>query len=54
MYRSFGIDIETGKVNLGLIHGKPLERMSKQTLMLEILNEISEGGKIEIDFDNLV
>ncbi|MDN5844740.1 MAG: minichromosome maintenance protein MCM [Candidatus Nitrosocosmicus sp.] len=54
MYRSFGIDIETGKVNLGLIHGKPLERMSKQNLMLEILNEISEGGKIEIDFDNLV
>lgn len=54
MYRSFGIDIETGKVNLGLMYGKPIDRMSKQTLMLEILNEISEGGKLEVEFDNLV
>jgi len=54
MYRSFGIDIETGKVNLGLMYGKPIDRMSKRTLILEILNDISEGGKIEVAFDNLV
>lgn len=36
------------------MYGKPLERMSRQKLMLEIINDISQGGTIQISFDNLL
>ena len=54
MFKSFGIDIETGNTNLGIMFGKPVSQMSKQRVILEILDGISMGASIEVSHDNLV
>lgn len=54
MYESFGVDISAGKVNLGIIYGKELSKMSRTKLLLQILDGITQQGKLEVDYDNLV
>lgn len=54
MFKSFGIDIETGNTNLGIMFGKPVSSMSKQRVIMQILDGISMGGRDEISHDVLV
>lgn len=54
MFKSFGIDIETGNTNLGIMFGKPVSQMSKHRVIMQILDGISMGGRDEISHDVLV
>lgn len=54
MFKSFGIDIETGNTNLGIMFGKPVSSMSKHRVITQILDGISSGGRDEVSHDNLV
>lgn len=54
MFKSFGIDIETGNTNLGIMFGKPISQMSKQTVIVETCAGLSNNGKNDLAFDVLV
>lgn len=51
MFKSFGIDVETGNVNVGILFGKDPKSMSKNKVILETLDAITNQGRSEISHD---
>ncbi|MDR4490840.1 MAG: minichromosome maintenance protein MCM [Candidatus Nitrosocosmicus sp.] len=54
MFKSFGIDIETGKVNVGIMFGKPVAQMSKMNVLTDTLAGLTNNGQDDIDYDVLL
>jgi replicative DNA helicase Mcm len=54
MFRSFGIDVETGKVDMGILFGQDPKNMSKDKVVVETLDQLTGHGTSEISHDKIV
>ncbi|WP_415281885.1 minichromosome maintenance protein MCM [Candidatus Nitrososphaera sp. FF02] len=54
MLRTAGVDVNTGKMDLGTLYGKPQSEVSKQKLFMEVFNGISGPDNNEVEDKNLV
>jgi replicative DNA helicase Mcm len=49
-----GVDLNTGKVDLGVLHGKPHSEISKHKLFMEVFNGISGQDKNDVEEKNFI
>ena len=49
MLETAGVDVNTGKVDLGVLHGKPQSEISKLKLFMEIFNALSGQDKNDVE-----
>jgi len=54
MLETAGVDVNTGKVDLGVLHGKPHSEISKLKLFMEIFNGISGQDKNDVEEKNFI
>jgi replicative DNA helicase Mcm len=54
MLETAGIDVNTGKVDLGVLHGKPHSEISKLKLFMEIFNGLSGQDRNDVNERNFV
>lgn len=54
MLKTAGVDVNTGKMDLGTLYGKPQSEVSKQKLFMEVFNGISGPDNNEVEDKNLV
>src|SRR6478672_5658814 len=54
MLETAGVDVNTGKVDLGVLHGKPHSEISKLKMFMEIFNALSGQDKNDIEEKNFV
>lgn len=54
MLETAGVDVNTGKVDLGVLHGKPHSEISKLKLFMEVFNGISGQDKNEVEEKNFI
>ena len=53
MLETAGIDVNTGRVDLGVLHGKPHSEVSKLKIFIEIFNALSGQDRNEVSERNL-
>lgn len=44
MFKSSGVDVNTGKVDLGVLHGRPMSMVGGMQLFQDILKAVEQGG----------
>ena len=49
MLETAGVDVNTGRVDLGVLHGKPQSEISKLKLFMEIFNALSGQDKSDVE-----
>lgn len=49
MLETAGVDVNTGKVDLGVLHGKPFSEISKLKLFMEIFSSLSGEEKNDVE-----
>src|SRR5574342_450807 len=49
MLETAGVDVNTGRVDLGVLHGKPQSEISKLKLFMEIFNALSGQDKNDVE-----
>jgi replicative DNA helicase Mcm len=49
MLETAGVDVNTGKVDLGVLHGKPFSEISKLKLFMEIFSSLSGEDKNDVE-----
>jgi len=54
MLETVGIDVNTGKVDLGVLHGKPLSETSKLKTFNDVFNGLSGEDKSDVEEKNFV
>jgi replicative DNA helicase Mcm len=54
MLETAGVDVNTGKVDLGVLHGKPHSEISKLKLFMEIFNALSGPDKNDVEENNFI
>jgi replicative DNA helicase Mcm len=54
MLETAGMDVNTGKVDLGVLHGKPHSEVSKLKLFIEIFNALSGEDKNDVSERNFI
>ncbi|HEX9318964.1 MAG TPA: minichromosome maintenance protein MCM [Nitrososphaeraceae archaeon] len=54
MLETAGVDVNTGKVDLGVLHGKPHSEISKLKLFMEIFNALSGPDKNDVEEKNFI
>jgi replicative DNA helicase Mcm len=54
MLETAGVDVNTGKVDLGVLHGKPHSEISKLKLFMEIFNALSGQDKNDVEEKNFI
>src|SRR5262249_14408486 len=54
MLETAGVDVNTGKVDLGVLHGKPQSEISKLKLFMDIFNALSGQDKNDVEENNFV
>jgi replicative DNA helicase Mcm len=54
MLETAGVDVNTGKVDLGVLHGKPHSEISKLKLFMEVFNGISGQDKNVVEEKNFI
>ncbi|MGN6624965.1 MAG: minichromosome maintenance protein MCM [Candidatus Nitrosocosmicus sp.] len=54
MLETAGVDVNTGKVDLGVLHGKPFSEISKLKLFMEIFSSISGEDKNEVEENTFI
>jgi replicative DNA helicase Mcm len=54
MLRTAGVDVNTGQVDLGVLHGKPHSEISKLKSFMDIFNAISGQDKNDVEENNLI
>jgi hypothetical protein len=54
MLETVGIDVNTGKVDLGVLHGKPLSETSKLKTFTDVFNGLSGEDKNDVEEKNFV
>jgi replicative DNA helicase Mcm len=54
MLKTAGVDVNTGKMDVGVLYGKPQSEVSKQKLFMEVFNGLSGPDNNEVEDKNLV
>lgn len=54
MLETDGVDVNTGKVDLGVLHGKPHSEISKLKLFMEIFSALSGQDKNDVEERNFI
>jgi replicative DNA helicase Mcm len=54
MLETAGVDVNTGKVDLGVLHGKPHSEISKLKLFMEVFNALSGSDKNDVEEKNFI
>jgi replicative DNA helicase Mcm len=54
MLETAGVDVNTGRVDLGVLHGKPQSEISKLKLFMEIFNALSGQDKSDVEEKNFI
>jgi replicative DNA helicase Mcm len=54
MLETAGVDVNTGKVDLGVLHGKPFSEISKLKLFMEIFSSISGEDKNDVEENTFI
>jgi replicative DNA helicase Mcm len=54
MLETAGIDVNTGKVDLGVLHGKPHSEVSKLKIFMEIFNALSGQDRNDVSENNFI
>ena len=54
MLETAGIDVNTGKVDLGVFHGKPHSEVSKLKIFMEIFNALSGQDRNDVSENNFI
>jgi replicative DNA helicase Mcm len=54
MLETAGVDVNTGKVDLGVLHGKPHSEVSKLKMFMEIFNALSGQDKNDVEEKNFI
>ncbi len=54
MLETAGVDVNTGRVDLGVLHGKPQSEISKLKLFMEIFNALSGQDKSDVEERNFI
>jgi replicative DNA helicase Mcm len=49
MLEDAGVDVNTGKVDLGVLQGKPRSEVSKMQLFMDILKSLEGDNKVPVD-----
>jgi replicative DNA helicase Mcm len=54
MLKTAGVDVNTGKMDVGVLYGKPQSEVSKQKLFMEVFNGLSGSDNNPVEDKNLV
>jgi replicative DNA helicase Mcm len=54
MLETAGMDVNTGKVDLGVLHGKPHSEVSKLKLFIEVFNALAGEDKNDVSESNFI
>src|SRR6476619_4934558 len=54
MLETAGVDVNTGKVDLGVLHGKPHSEISKLKIFMEIFNALSGQDRNDVSENNFI
>jgi replicative DNA helicase Mcm len=54
MLETAGIDVNTGKVDLGVLHGKPHSEVSKLKMFMEVFNALSGQDRNDVEEKNFI
>ena len=54
MLETAGVDVNTGKVDLGVLHGKPHSEVSKLKMFMEVFNALSGQDKNDVEEKNFI
>jgi replicative DNA helicase Mcm len=54
MLETAGVDVNTGKVDLGVLHGKPQSEVSKLKMFIEIFNALSGQDRNDVEEKNFL
>ncbi|HSF00635.1 MAG TPA: minichromosome maintenance protein MCM [Nitrososphaeraceae archaeon] len=54
MLETAGVDVNTGRVDLGVLHGKPQSEISKLKLFMEVFNALSGQDKSDVEEKNFI
>jgi replicative DNA helicase Mcm len=49
MLQDAGVDVNTGKVDLGVLQGKPRSEISKMQLFMDVLKGLEGDNKVPVD-----
>ena len=54
MLKGAGVDVNTGEIDLGVLHGKPRSEISKMQLFMDVLKGMEGDNKVSVDERRLV
>ena len=54
MLETAGVDVNTGRVDLGVLHGKPHSEISKLKVFMEVFNALSGQDKNDVEEKNFI
>lgn len=54
MLKTAGVDVNTGKMDVGVLYGKPQSEVSKQKLFMEVFNGLAGTDNSEVEEKNLL
>ncbi len=54
MLETAGVDVNTGKVDLGVLHGKPQSEISKLKIFMDVFNALSGQDKNDVEEKNFI
>jgi len=54
MLETAGVDVNTGKIDLGVLHGKPHSEVSKLKVFMEVFNSLSGEDRNDVEERNFV
>ena len=53
MLQDAGVDVNTGKVDLGVLQGRPRSEVSKMQLFMDILESLEGDNKVQLKKEHL-
>jgi len=54
MLETAGVDVNTGRIDLGVLHGKPQSEVSKLKVFMEVFNSLSGQDKNDVEERNFI
>ncbi|MBA3750622.1 MAG: ATPase, partial [Nitrosopumilus sp.] len=54
MLETAGVDVNTGKIDLGVLHGKPFSEISRLKIFMEIFSSLSGEDKNDVEENGFI